>query len=131
MNRCLLADNSAIVRKVAKHFLAEEGWQVEEAETAEAAIAAFRDGPPDLAIIDWQLAGLPWDELIVKLRKLDDDAQTRIIYLTSEENRRSIWHALRGGADQYMMKPFDRASFFTELKQSEPRTPSALRRFGN
>jgi two-component system chemotaxis response regulator CheY len=130
MKRCLLADNSAIVRKVAKHFLNDDGWHVDEAETADAVMAAYRASAPDLAILDWQLAGMPSEELIGRLRKLDDNSSTRIIFLTSEENRRTIWQALRCGADQYMMKPFDRASFSADLKESEPRAASPLRRLG-
>ncbi len=120
MKRCVIADSSAVIRKVAKRFLEQDGWEVSEAETLEETLAAVTDHGPELVLLDWQL-GSP--DLIETLRARDPaHARTRIVYLNTEESRREIRAALRAGADDYMLKPFDRASFLAKLKASEPAT---------
>ncbi|MFZ4809050.1 MAG: response regulator [Hyphomicrobiaceae bacterium] len=123
MKRCVIADSSAVIRKVAKRFLEQDGWQVSETETAEETLAAVTNQSPELVLLDWQLGTT---DLIETLR-LRDTAHTRarIVYLTTEESRREIRAALRAGADDYMLKPFDRASFLAKLMAaSGPATPA-------
>lgn len=120
MKCCLVADSSAVVRKVAKHFLTEGRWRVEEAESAADTRALYGTSTPDLVILDWQIAGSESVELIKELRRLDNGYRPRIVYLTSAEDRREIWQALRSGADGYMLKPFDRATFTQALKELLP-----------
>jgi len=122
MKRCVIADSSAVIRKVARRFLEQDGWEVSDAETVEETLAAVTDRGPELVLLDWQLGTI---DLIETLRAHDPaHARTRIIYLTTEESRREIRTALRAGADDYMLKPFDRASFLAKLKASEPATPT-------
>jgi len=120
MKRCLVADNSPIVRKVAKHFLTEGRWHVEEADNADDAAAVFTRVAPDLVFVDWQLAGMDAVELIKKFRRMEDGARPRILYVVSDENRHEIWRALKAGADDFLAKPFDRASFTGKVKELLP-----------
>jgi two-component system chemotaxis response regulator CheY len=120
MKCCLVADSSAVIRKVARHFLTEARWRVDEAETAAETRGLYGNSSPDLVILDWQIAGSDAIELIKELRRLDSGYRPRILYLTSVEDRREIWQALRSGADGYMLKPFDRASFTQSLKELLP-----------
>lgn len=133
MKRCLVADHSAVIRKVARHFLTEGRWHVEEAETAAETRDAYRATSPDLLILDWQIPGFDAVELVKELRRRDGRHRPRIVYLTSVEDRRDIWKALRAGADGYMLKPFDRTAFTQTLREilpdesASPSAPVALR----
>lgn len=121
MKRCLIADNSAVIRKVAAHYLAENHWVVDEAETAAQVLAAVAAHSPELVIIDWQLSGMDALELIRSLRDHDQARSARIIYLTTEQNRREFWRAEKAGADDHLVKPFDRTSMMAMLKVTFPR----------
>jgi two-component system chemotaxis response regulator CheY len=121
MKRCLLADNSAVIRKVARHFLTEDRWLVDEAERAEEVLTAFDANHPDLVIIDWQLAGRDPIDVIKAIRRSEDGARPRVLYLTSENDRKEIWRALSAGADDFLLKPFDRQAFAGKLAELLPK----------
>ncbi len=120
MKCCLVADSSAVVRKVARHFLIQSRWRVEEADSAADTRAVYGASTYDLVILDWQISGGDAIELIQELRRMDNGYRPRIVYLTSVEDRREIWHALRSGADGYILKPFDRTTFNQALRELLP-----------
>lgn len=116
MKRCLIADQSEIIRKVARHYLEELSLDVLEADTADKALALCRDNKIEVLILDWRLPGMTTVEILSALR-FAGGAKHRplIIYATSENNPTAISRAFSAGADTYMMKPFDHSAFLDTL----------------
>ena len=108
MHRCLLVDDSAVVRKVAARILATIGYQVLEVESAGVAVASTKSFYPDVVLIDWCTPGSCSIEAITGIRALMKNRQPRVIYLITDYEELAIRRAIAAGADSYMMKPFNR-----------------------
>jgi two-component system chemotaxis response regulator CheY len=119
MKRCLIADSSEIIRKVARHYLEQMSYEVLEASSADEALALCREHSIDALILDWRLPGKTPVEFLSALR-FAGDAKRRplVIYATSENDPADISRAFSAGADTYMMKPFDSASFMETLSSA-------------
>jgi two-component system chemotaxis response regulator CheY len=115
MKRCLIADQSEIIRKVARHYLESHGLDVVEADSADAALALCREGGIGAIILDWRLPGKTTVEFISAIRFSGSANRPLIIYSTTENDPADISRAFSAGADAYMLKPFDRQSFLDTM----------------
>jgi two-component system chemotaxis response regulator CheY len=116
MKRCLIADQSEIIRKVARFYLEQMSFEVLEADTADKALALCRDTKIDALILDWRLPGKTPVEFLSALRFAGGAKHNPlIIYATSENDPADISRALSAGADTYMMKPFDQSALADTL----------------
>jgi len=110
MKRCLIVDNSDVVRKVASAILTGIGYEVIEASNGKDGYDLARSTLPDAILLDWQIPELPAHEFIIKLRTQTSGPRPHLVYMTSEYVQSDITRALTAGADACLMKPFDRAS---------------------
>ena len=113
--RCLVIDDSDVVRRVAKQILTSMDFEVSEAENGEQALDACRAAMPDAIIVDWQMPVISGLEFISLLRNQPDGEKPVIVYCTTENDPQDIARALSAGADDYMMKPFDRKMLRAKL----------------
>ncbi len=118
MKRCLIADQSEIIRKVARFYLEEMSFEVLEAESAEPALALCRDTNIDAIILDWRLPGKTTIEFLSSLRFRPGAHRPLVIYATTENDPADISRSFAAGADTYLLKPFDRASFTDTLSNA-------------
>lgn len=106
MQRLMIADDSAVICKVAKRILSGMNFQVVEASNAGEAMVMCEAQLPMIMIID---AGMPDAlDLIACVRKLDGGKNVRIYYCTIENDIKLLMVGKRAGADDFLMKPFDR-----------------------
>lgn len=85
------------------HVLLEEqsGWRVTgEATDAQALLNQIRDGCPDLVLLDWELPGMPAEELLATIRRACADL--RVIFMSGKDELREA--ALQAGADVFAYK---------------------------
>lgn len=118
MKRCLIADQSEIIRKVARHYLEKIGFEVVEADSADPALELCLAKPFDVIILDWRLPGKTTVEFLSALRFAGGPRQPLIIYATTEHDRADIARAFAAGAGTYIQKPFDRASFMETVNNA-------------
>jgi two-component system chemotaxis response regulator CheY len=118
MKRCLVADQSEIIRKVARHYLEKLSFEVLEADAADPALAMCREKPIDAVILDARLPGKTTVEFLSALRFSGNIRRPLIIYTTTENDPSDISRAFGAGADTYMMKPFDQSSFIETLNNA-------------
>lgn len=111
MKRCLIADQSEVIRKVARHYLEKSQIEVLEADCADSALALIREKTPEAIILDWRLPGKTTIEILSALRFGDKAKRPLIIYATTENDPAEISRAFSAGADSYLLKPFDHTSF--------------------
>jgi two-component system chemotaxis response regulator CheY len=110
MKRCLVADQSEIIRRVARHYLEKLSFEVLEADAADPALLLCRDKPIDAVILDARLPGKTTIEFLSALRFAGNAHRPLIIYATTENDPSDISRVFAAGAHTYMMKPFDQSS---------------------
>lgn len=108
MRSCLIVDDSSVVRKVARRILEDLDYVVDEAEDGQEAIDKCRLEMPDAILLDWNMPIMSGLEFLKLLRTYIGGEKPRVIYCTIENDVGAIAMALKAGANDYMMKPFDR-----------------------
>jgi two-component system chemotaxis response regulator CheY len=106
MQRLMIADSSDIVRKVGKRILSELGFLVVEAEASHDALRNCQAELPNFLIVDAGLDGAI--ELIAGVRALPEGKSVRIFYCVIEADLKKMMAGKRAGADEFLLKPFDR-----------------------
>lgn len=119
MNKILIVDDEAQMRKLVKLYLLQEGYQVEEAEDGQEAIDMLRKDDYDLMILDVMMPMMDGWETIQHVRKMSD---LPIIMLTAKGTVQDKVTGLSTGADDYLVKPFDEAELLVRVKALLRRT---------
>ncbi len=103
MRRVLVVDDEPHIRTVLRGYLEAGGFTVTEAADGETALAALRDDPPDLVLLDVMLPGVDGLEVLRRLRTFSD---TYVILVTARTEEVDKLVGLGVGADDYVTKPF-------------------------
>lgn len=108
MKSCLIVDDSSVVRKVARRILEDLDFIVQEAEDGQEAFDKCRREMPDAVLLDWQMPIMGGLEFLKLLRGYVGGERPKVIYCVTENDVGQIAIALKAGATDWMMKPFDR-----------------------
>jgi two-component system chemotaxis response regulator CheY len=117
MRNCLVVDDSRVIRKVACRILQDLRYETEEAEDGLAALAACRARMPELILLDWNMPNMNGIEFLKTLRREQGGQRPVVVFCTTENDVAHITEALGAGANEYIMKPFDRG--IVEAKLAE------------
>ena len=98
-----MVDDDARLAASLQRTVAYEGHAVEVAADGPAALAAARDRPPDLVVLDVMLPGIDGIEICRRLRAGSD---VPILMLTARDTVADRVRGLDAGADDYLVKPF-------------------------
>ena len=107
MKTCLVVDDSRVIRKVSRRILEELGFEVAEASDGVEAMAWCNAVMPDAILLDWQMPGMDGLEFVRRLRREPGGDRPKVVFCSVENDIERIREALDGGADEYIMKPFD------------------------
>jgi len=103
--RVLIADDEKNMRWVLGEALTAAGYEVTEAADGKEALAAIKDIPPDLMVLDHKM---PRPDGMEVLRRLRSEGHTfPVIMLTAHGNVATAVEAMKAGATEYVTKPFD------------------------
>jgi two-component system, chemotaxis family, chemotaxis protein CheY len=108
MKTCLIVDDSSIIRKVARRILEDLEFKISEAENGEQAVATCQRELPDAILLDWNMPKMDGYDFLRALRKLPGGERPKVVFCTTENDVAHIARALQAGANEYIMKPFDR-----------------------
>jgi two-component system chemotaxis response regulator CheY len=108
MKTCLVVDDSSVIRKVARRILEGLDFQIAEAENGEEAIEVCRGQIPDAVLLDWNMPKMDGYEFLRALRRLPGGDKPKVVFCTTENDVAHIARALHAGANEYIMKPFDK-----------------------
>jgi DNA-binding NtrC family response regulator len=103
--RILIVDDEPAIRFGVRDFLASQGYQVDEAESGQAALQRARDCRPDVTILDFKLPDGTAIDLLPGLVTLDPDLP--IIILTAHGSIDIAVQAVKLGAEQFLTKPVE------------------------
>lgn len=117
MQTCLIVDDSAVIRKVARRIMEGLGLTVSEAEDGVKALALCAQAMPDAVLLDWNMPNMDGYAVLKALRQSPDGHRPKVLFCTTENDVGAIARALHAGADEYIMKPFDRDILRDKLEQ--------------
>ena len=108
MKTCLVVDDSSVIRKIARRILEEMDFQIIEAEDGEKALEVCKRGLPDAILLDWNMPNMDGYEFLGNLRRMPGGDQPKVVFCTTENGIDHISRAISAGANEYIMKPFDK-----------------------
>jgi two-component system chemotaxis response regulator CheY len=108
MKTCLVVDDSSVIRKVARRILEGLQFKISEAEDGQQAIEQCQREMPDAVLLDWNMPVMDGYEFLKALRRLPGGDRPKVVFCTTENDVVHIARALHAGANEYIMKPFDR-----------------------
>ncbi len=108
MKTCLVVDDSSVIRKVARRILEGLQFEISEAEDGEQALDACQRRLPDAVLLDWNMPKMDGYEFLRALRRVPGGDKPKVVFCTTENEIAQIARALHAGANEYIMKPFDK-----------------------
>jgi len=117
MKRCLVVDDSSVVRKVARRILEDLDFTVVEAEDGRQALERCYEAMPDLILVDWNMPVVSGVEFLASLRSTRGGGAPKVVFCASENDVAHIARAMRAGADDYLLKPFNREMVEAKLHE--------------
>ena len=105
-NKVLIVDDAMIMRIMLRDIFEGSGYEVVgEADDADRALELYRETSPDLVTMDITLTTTSGIDAISRI--LDYDSDARIIVISALEQRKIVMEALRLGARDFIIKPFE------------------------
>ena len=110
----LVVDDDATVRRVVRHVLEVDDFDVVEAASGDEALEAVASSRPVVIVLDVLMPGLDGIEVCRRL----DHGQVKVLMLTARGDDASIEEASRqAGADDFMGKPFSSVELLDHVEQ--------------
>jgi two-component system chemotaxis response regulator CheY len=110
MKQCLIVDDSRVIRKVARRILEELKLGIEEAEDGQAALDVCRRQMPDAILLDSTMPNMSGVEFLRALRREPGGKEPLVLYCTIENDVSAVTEAIGAGANEYILKPYDKAA---------------------
>jgi two-component system, chemotaxis family, chemotaxis protein CheY len=114
MKQVLVVDDSPVIRKIARRILEGMSLKTSEASDGKQALAACSFLMPDAILVDGSMPVLDGYDFLKQLRQMPGGERPKVVFCASEHDVSQIARAMHAGANEFMMKPFDR-----ELVQSK------------
>jgi two-component system response regulator AtoC len=124
MRRVLVVDDEENLRLVLKTLLRKHGYEVETADSGESAIAMLDSFGPDVVLTDVRMPKMGGLDLLSTIKAKQYPAT--VIVMSAYGNMDLALEAMKGGAYDYVSKPFKPDEIVLTLKKAEER--EALRR---
>ncbi len=119
--RILVIDDDENIVNILTLYLRSKGYDVVSCKSGSRAMSVFEDARPDLVLLDIMLPGMDGWEILSKIRRR---SRTPVIMLTARGETDERIAGLDGGADDYIVKPFDSKELFARIR-------AVLRRAGS
>ena len=106
MAKILVADDAEFLRLRIMKMLSEEGHEIIEAENGMVAVSAYKRARPDLVFMD---IAMPEKDGLTALKEIrSHDPKAKVVMLTALGQESIVLEAIRSGARDFMLKPFER-----------------------
>jgi NtrC-family two-component system response regulator AlgB len=116
VGRILVVDDEESIRRMLRLCLQGAGYEVTLAASGEAALAAAKKSPPDLALVDLRLGGM--DGIAVTRALLHDAPLASVVLMTAYATIDNAVDAMRAGAADYLPKPFTPAQVLHVVRKT-------------
>ncbi|GIV07255.1 MAG: hypothetical protein KatS3mg017_0457 [Fimbriimonadales bacterium] len=119
MMQVLIAEDSAVARKVLERNLRELGYEVVAAQDGTEAWRAYQAAPTPIVITDWEMPQMNGLELCRAIRQHATNSYVYVMMLTARGQKEDKLQALEAGADAFLNKPLDIAELQANLRVAE------------
>ena len=111
----VIAEDDLVSRTLISNLMEKWGFKAVVAQDGHEAMKALRaEQGPALAILDWMMPGM--DGLQVCRRIRESEKMVYVILLTSLGTKENIVEGLHAGADDYLIKPFDKNELLARIQ---------------
>ncbi len=117
MKTCLVVDDSAVIRKIARRILEGLDFEIAEAVDGQQALDQCLSKMPDAVLLDWNMPVMNGLEFLRALRATAGGDAPIVVFCTTENDLNHIREAMEAGANEYIMKPFDGDIIETKFAQ--------------
>jgi diguanylate cyclase (GGDEF)-like protein len=106
--RVLAVDDQRYFRELIEEFLAAEGFEAQTASSGEEALHLLERSAFDIVLTDLVMPGMDGSELVHRVKQRDPEQE--IVVVTGVVDVKTAVDAMKLGATDYLLKPFDRAA---------------------
>jgi sigma-B regulation protein RsbU (phosphoserine phosphatase) len=117
--RILIAEDDVVSRRLLHKTLEKWGHEVLVAQDGRQAWEMLRENGAPLVIADWMMPEIDGVELCRKVRAAETPGYVYIILLTARGRKEDVVEGLEAGADDYVVKPFDREELRVRVRAGE------------
>jgi two-component system, chemotaxis family, chemotaxis protein CheY len=100
MKRCLIIDDSSVIRKVARRILEGFGFSISEASDGRQALDACMKEMPDAILLDWNMPVMDGYEFLRALRAMPGGDRPKVVFCTTENDLAHIERTMHAGAEE-------------------------------
>ena len=111
--RILIVDDEAAICEILARLVRAEGYEPLIAYDGRAALEIVRHDAPEVLLLDVKMPGIDGMEVLHQVQRWDRDLP--VIMITSQGLAKDAVAALRGGAHDYLVKPFQHAEVIRAL----------------
>jgi diguanylate cyclase (GGDEF)-like protein len=112
--RILAVDDQRYFRELIAGMLAEEGFEAQTASSGEEALHVLENSDFDIVLTDLVMPGMDGSELVHRIKERDPDQE--IVVVTGVVDVKTAVDAMKLGATDYLLKPFDRRTLSVSLE---------------
>ena len=105
MAKILIVDDAAFMRMRAKKLLSQSGHEVLEASTGAQAVDAYKESSPDVVLLDITMPDMDGLTALKHIREYDPSAKVAMVTAMGQQS--IVMEALKSGASDFLVKPFD------------------------
>jgi len=115
--KALIVDDAKVVRVALGRIMNQLGFESIDAADGQQALEQMAEHPDvDVVMLDWNMPVMNGYEFLVTMRGMDQHASApKVVMVTTETGMPSMLKALAAGADEYIMKPFDKEMVASKL----------------
>lgn len=137
INKILIVDDDAEIRKVLGIYLENEGYEILKAKNGDEALKHITENEVALVLLDIMMPGMNGTEVCMKIR---EDSIMPIIFLSAKSEDLDKIQGLACGADDYITKPFNAMELIARVKSQlrrytkytlDSKTPKNIIEIGN
>jgi DNA-binding response OmpR family regulator len=113
--RAVLVEDSPVFRKLVAIYLESLGLEVEQIAEGKTAIDRLAELKPHIVCLDLMLPQFSGYEICEFIRKTPALSKVPVLFMSSRGQPTDRAHAEEAGGNAYLIKPFTRAQFVTEV----------------
>ncbi len=118
--KVLIAEDEPVSRRLLERFLRKWGYDVlVTCDGSEAWEALQETDSPNLVVSDWMMPEMDGLELCRKIRGMDRSGYIYFILLTAKGRKNDVIQGLEAGADDFLVKPFDKEELQYRIRIGE------------
>ena len=117
--KVLAVDDASIMRRIIGRCVTELGGELLEAENGRQAleVLAANPGVVNLVFLDWNMPVMTGFEALVEIKKNPATKDIPVVMATTESGKADILRAIQAGASAYIVKPFQKETLVTKIRE--------------